>query len=312
MGKVIDLQANGKLLIAGEYLVLAGAKALALPLRFGQRLRVEEVEEGVPGLLKWRSLQPAGVWFTCEVEMNGLQLRAGSDEQMAHQLVNMLHYARRLNPQFLSDHTGFSVVVEANYPIAWGFGSSSTLIHLVAAWARISAYTLYKVVSNGSGVDLACADRFSPIFYQIDGGDPVIEEAPLGTALKKYTWFGWLGKKQSSQREVDQFNRQKNFTDMDVSAISALSVAMAQASTFDELADGVVQHERIVGRILSKEPLSGRFEGFPGVVKSLGAWGGDFAMFVSEAAPSVVESYLHAHNIQELFTFEQIAAKRDN
>jgi mevalonate kinase len=33
---------NGKLLITGEYLVLDGAKAFALPTKFGQSLIIEE------------------------------------------------------------------------------------------------------------------------------------------------------------------------------------------------------------------------------------------------------------------------------
>ena len=35
---------NGKLLITGEYLVLDGAKAFALPTKFGQKLTIEETE----------------------------------------------------------------------------------------------------------------------------------------------------------------------------------------------------------------------------------------------------------------------------
>ena len=35
---------NGKLLITGEYLVLDGARSLAIPTKFGQFLIVEEIE----------------------------------------------------------------------------------------------------------------------------------------------------------------------------------------------------------------------------------------------------------------------------
>jgi mevalonate kinase len=43
---------NGKLLITGEYLVLDGAKALALPTKFGQNLTVEE---GANQEISWTS-----------------------------------------------------------------------------------------------------------------------------------------------------------------------------------------------------------------------------------------------------------------
>jgi len=36
---------NGKLLLTGEYLVLEGATALAVPTKFGQDLKVEKIKE---------------------------------------------------------------------------------------------------------------------------------------------------------------------------------------------------------------------------------------------------------------------------
>jgi mevalonate kinase len=38
----MNYYASGKLLIFGEYLVLKGAKCLAIPLRYGQKLSVEK------------------------------------------------------------------------------------------------------------------------------------------------------------------------------------------------------------------------------------------------------------------------------
>lgn len=308
MGKVIDLRANGKILITGEYLVLAGAKALAIPLKFGQHLHAEP---GLPGLLKWRSLQPAGQWFDCELDIAGFQIRNASSEPVAKQLAALLQAAQKLNPQFLIGPDGHSVVVEANYPVAWGLGSSSSLISMVAKWAEVSPFMLFKSVSNGSGYDLACADRNGPLFYQIRDGRPEIEEIEAGVALKQNTRFGWLGKKQSSRSEVDLFNRRRNFSEADISRVSELSDSIARASSFRELSALVTEHEKILGRILSRETLSNRFREFPGVVKSLGAWGGDFAMFVSEADPAAVVNYLLQQNIPEHFTFDQIIAKRD-
>ena len=52
---------NGKLLITGEYVVLDGAKALAIPTRFGQNL---SVTSGSNQELKWTSFDAdKSVWF---------------------------------------------------------------------------------------------------------------------------------------------------------------------------------------------------------------------------------------------------------
>ena len=49
--------ANGKLLLTGEYLVLDGAQALALPTKHGQGLIIEERKEKG---LKWESYDEYG------------------------------------------------------------------------------------------------------------------------------------------------------------------------------------------------------------------------------------------------------------
>ncbi|MFN8135421.1 MAG: hypothetical protein U0Z17_09440 [Bacteroidales bacterium] len=53
---------NAKLLLTAEYLVLNGAKALAVPLKFGQRL---EVDENRQGYISWQSVAHDGsTWFS--------------------------------------------------------------------------------------------------------------------------------------------------------------------------------------------------------------------------------------------------------
>ena len=57
---------HGKLLITGEYLVLDGALALAIPTKKGQKLTVAEAEQ--PGIT-WEGLKESGeVWFTFHLD----------------------------------------------------------------------------------------------------------------------------------------------------------------------------------------------------------------------------------------------------
>ena len=39
---MMQFRSNGKFLITGEYLILSGAKGLAIPLKAGQRMLIEE------------------------------------------------------------------------------------------------------------------------------------------------------------------------------------------------------------------------------------------------------------------------------
>lgn len=56
---------NGKLLITGEYVVLDGAIAFALPTKFGQNLVIEEGENKT---IHWTSYDAdRTVWFESEI-----------------------------------------------------------------------------------------------------------------------------------------------------------------------------------------------------------------------------------------------------
>jgi mevalonate kinase len=61
---------NGKLLLTGEYLVLEGATALAVPTKFGQDLSVEKIKE--PQLI-WGSFTNTGdCWFEAVLSYQNL------------------------------------------------------------------------------------------------------------------------------------------------------------------------------------------------------------------------------------------------
>ncbi|MFN5366863.1 MAG: hypothetical protein ACK5CH_15765 [Bacteroidota bacterium] len=63
-----ETRASGKLLLTGEYFVLDGATALALPVRYGQRLEVSPTRPS--GLFAWNSRDEHGnPWFSVEYEL---------------------------------------------------------------------------------------------------------------------------------------------------------------------------------------------------------------------------------------------------
>ena len=70
--------------------------------------------------------------------------------------------------------------------------------------------------------------------------------------------------------------------------VSGLSSLICQAGSYDELFRLIEEHESVISSILKREPIANRFPSFPGTAKSLGAWGGDFAMFVSGHEPEEV------------------------
>jgi hypothetical protein len=303
MKQVIDAHANGKLLITGEYLVLVGAQALALPVCFGQRMKVFA---GEVSTLDWKSESPAGTWFTAKFDPVSLKVMAATDHLIALKLKKILVAARRLNPQFLSGSVGWSVIVTANYPLEWGMGSSSTLCSLVASWADIPVFDLFRKISKGSGYDIACAGRNNILYYQLLKGQPVITETQAGRALKENTWFVYLGNKQDSAKEASAFLLGHNYAAIDLTEVSRLSYAICEAATSDDLIRLVDEHEYILSTILQREPIARRFSSFPGTVKSLGAWGGDFAMFVSGLNPVDVVGQIRNLGFSTIFSYNDL------
>jgi mevalonate kinase len=301
----IDLHANGKLLISGEYLVLAGARALALPVRFGQTIHVEQLKEP---FLFWESFCQGKKWFSANFSMPSFEPENTSDNGISAKLKDILQNACKLNPDFLINNSGYKVAIDADYPLHWGLGSSSTLIYLVAAWMGVDPFILFHTVSAGSGYDIACAGSDQLLFYRLNGKNTEIVAASAGSALRKHSFFAYLGKKQDSQTEVKKFLTETSYTQENIQRISELSSLICNAENAADLVNYIKEHEAIMSTILNKPSVADTFTDFPGTAKSLGAWGGDFAMFVSAENPETIKQLLHKKGFTNIFSYSEIEA----
>ena len=130
---------HGKLLLTGEYVVLDGAKSLALPTKKGQVLEVAPLEQSN---IKWQSiLHDKSSWLDYNLD---LPLTKNKKEQDAVllRLQEILVEAKKMNPSILENGISFKSTLEFNKD--WGLGSSSTLINNIAQWAAINPYKLLK------------------------------------------------------------------------------------------------------------------------------------------------------------------------
>lgn len=275
--------AHGKLLLSGEYLVLDGAKALAVPTQKGQHLRVG-VNPGSPRKLFWKSYNADGsLWFEATFDKN-LHLLYSSNAEVAERLQNLLLLCVQQNPEFYSDAAYYEAETQLEFDRNWGFGSSSTLIHLLAQWAGVSPYQLAWNSFGGSAYDIACADAKGAILYQLLKGEPHVKAVDFSPPFLADLYLIYLGKKQNSAKEIGRY-KDLNFNKADlVNQISTISERMLSAKTMHEFERCVVEHEELMSAVLGvptlKEQLFANHKGF---IKSLGAWGGDFVL--SNLAP---------------------------
>lgn len=276
---------NGKLLLTGEYLVLDGADALAIPTRFGQDLTIQPINE--PQLI-WGSFTNEGdCWFEAVFNISKLRLtsatfnsnKEGGAEFIAETLLNILKEAKKLNPNFLNTKNGLVVKTNLTFPKNWGLGSSSTLINNIASWANVDPFTLLWNAFSGSGYDIACAKHNSPIIYTLNNGIPSIMETQFVPSYADELFFVYLNQKQNSREGIAQYKQYKEEAKLLIPEINKLTQKFLEASSSENLNSIIIEHEHIISSIIKQEPVKKRlFSDYFGEIKSLGAWGGDFVL----------------------------------
>ncbi|MBA6153475.1 GYDIA family GHMP kinase [Gelidibacter maritimus] len=276
---------NGKLLLTGEYLVLDGALALAVPTKFGQSLTVEPFEKSI---LKWESFDAnKKLWFEAEVIIkNGIPCANTFNHPVRERLLQILKAAKDQNPTFLIDKGGLKVKTLLDFPRNWGLGTSSTLINNTAQWATIDPYKLLEDTFGGSGYDIACAMHNVPITYQLEQGQRAVIERNFNPGFKKHLYFVFLNKKQNSRDGIAAYQKNKENTNQSLSEINAITNDMLSCTNLETFQFLMQSHETIISKVLKQTPIKERvFRDFNGSIKSLGAWGGDFVLAASEDNP---------------------------
>lgn len=298
---------NGKLLLSGEYLVLHGAKALALPLKLGQDLIVEQHSDSESDLIHWKGYEDNMLWFEAQISRTNLSIQKSSDLLIASKLADILKKTKKLNPSFLTSKQKFSIQTNLEFKREWGFGSSATLINNIAKWAEVDPYQLLNLSFGGSGYDIACADAEQPIFYTNTDEGCIVEDANFQPNFKKHLFFVYLGRKQNSSESIRQFNKLRPISAKLVQEISALSKQMTNAKTLEEFNYVIRGHEEIMSSLMKTPSVKNHnFPDFEGEVKSLGAWGGDFILATSQHNLSEVKEYFSERKLEVVFNYDDI------
>ena len=307
MIKKASWRANGKLLITGEYLVMEGARAFAVPVVQGQLLQVKYPLKSEQPVLIWKALKPAGLWFEVHFSIPSLKITYTDDEQRAIQLQKILESVRFFNPRFLADKESVFVETHLDFPPEYGFGSSSTLIANLARWATIDPFALQMKALGGSAYDVACALADNPLIYQLKNKKPVWQEIAFHPLFSDHLFFVYLGNKQSSAREIRYFKEDVRYTEMDILKINSLTDQIVLSSHLDSFVSLLKEHEKIVSEILKKPRVQELyFNDFEGVVKSLGAWGGDFVLCATKMEKKDFVKKMNHKGYSTIFAWNQL------
>ena len=306
----MNFYSNGKLLLTGEYVVLEGAKSLAVPTKFGQDLIVEKIRE--PQLI-WGSFTNTGeCWFEAVFDLQKLRLvncsfnsdKEGNAAFIAETLLTILKEAKKLNPDFLQTKNGFVVKTNLTFPRDWGLGSSSTLINSIASWANVDAFKLLWNSFKGSGYDIACAQNNSPIFYQLENKKPIVEHVAFNPSFKENLFFVHLNRKQDSKEGIAKFRATKQHIEKEIKMISEISDAFLNVKSLNDFNRLIVEHEKIISSIIKvKTVKENLFPAYFGEIKSLGAWGGDFVLATGN---STTPAYFKNKGFETILSYSEM------
>jgi mevalonate kinase len=278
---------NGKLLITGEYVVLDGAKALALPTKFGQNLIIETAEND---LIHWKSHDHDGsIWFEETLPFSSIIEKKNYNEEhnIKNTLIEILHEAYQLNSDFITQSKGYKITTELTFPKFWGLGTSSTLINNIAQWLEIDAYELLKRSFGGSGYDLACAQNDTAIIYQLVNDRPTVENVFFHPDFTQNIFFIYLNKKQNSKNAIASYIDKQNDISKTIETINNITQIIINSKEPKEFAMALQKHEIEMSNVLELQTVQeALFDDFNGVIKSLGAWGGDFVLAISKENPT--------------------------
>ncbi|MET1258959.1 GYDIA family GHMP kinase [Flagellimonas sp. DF-77] len=269
---------NGKLLVTGEYAVLDGATALAVPTVFGQAL---ELSQGATGECHWYSHDTEGtIWFEVTFEAPSLRIRSTSDTTIAQRLQEVFRACGQLRPDFLASLShGVTAHSHLGFDRHWGLGSSSTLINNLAQWAKVDPYRLLAMTFGGSGYDIACAQHNTPLHYRLTANGHVVQPAAFDPPFKNRLFFVYLNQKQNSREGIKAY-RERGFDRSElISNINMLTTQLTTATTTEAFDQGLEAHEALLAKVMGVPTIKERlFADFAGSIKSLGAWGGDFVL----------------------------------
>ena len=275
--------AHGKILLTGEYLVLDGAEAIVLPTILGQSMVVEKY---MGHTIDWSSFAPSHtledekkLWFSAEFSTRDFSIRNSTNRQKAETISYIMQQIKQMNPNLWKNKTALRIKITSDFPMNWGLGSSSTLLYMLADWANINPFLLSSKTLGGSGFDIACAKAKAPIIYSREYCEPKTHPISFEPEFKDKLHFVYLNKKQNTREAIEKYSKQKiNPKWIDHASHLSRKIASTQ-NDLNEFEQLIEEHENLISKLLNTNTVKkSLFPDYKGMIKSLGAWGGDFIL----------------------------------
>lgn len=287
----------GKLLISAEYAVLQGAKALAVPTKLGQHLKLSRSDAPV---VKWKVQDERdNTLFEGEFNEYG-QVLSSTSLEWASRISKLLgELSARGVPL-----KGSSWSFHRDHPASWGLGTSASMIANVAHASGLDPMELFFASQTGSGYDVAVSYAKSALLYALKDGNAHWQETVFKPPFVDALWLVYSGVKQESEKEVKAFVKRTQLSKAQLIRCNELTQRMYTSQTLASFSQAIAEHELLIGELLDRKPVKReRFPDFDGQIKSLGAWGGDFLLVAAEGD---VRPYFHQRGLTTVLAYTEL------
>lgn len=305
--------AQGKILLFGEYFVLFGSKAIAIPTKIGQHLLVRQERSYNPKLI-WESFDVEGKkWF--ESKMDLWHFDSENPEPSHKDLQVILQKVRRENPHFLRESERVHVETRLEFPLEWGLGSSSSLVHNIAQWARVNPYDLAAESFGGSGYDIACAKARGPILYRKDKSpierEPFVDSIYFDPPFIDQLYLVYLGRKEKTSEHLQRIERgDYSIAKKTLEKVNQLVKKVRLTRDLGSFESLIREYESLVQESFHLERIKDQhFSDYWGEIKSLGAWGGDFILATSGRDKEETSEYFRKKGYKTCLEFKKLISQ---
>jgi len=302
-------------MITGEYLVIKGAKALAVPTVLGQELQFSHNNKRKVKMVNWVSKIHGDVtWysnqFKIEEDFEPAEQQTSERTEFIRSLLIAINNAK---PEFFEEQGVYTFKTFMDFDPGWGLGSSSSLIANLALLTEIQPFELLfeSSLNQGSGYDVATSFMGQPVMYHIE--EEMYHWAePIELNWKSFVSkcrLVYLNRKQDSNLEVTRFkSKWKNFEDHDtIKEINEITEKLPVVKDYEEFCTLLAQHELILSEVLKTKCIKDKlFPDFNGVIKSLGAWGGDFILACPTGSSDQAEQYFFDKGYNVVIDFSKM------
>ncbi len=300
---------KGKLLLTGEYVVLDGATALAIPAKLGQRMEVRPDKQIPAGQLNWTSYDHQGkAWFEASFLPSSLNIINTTDTAVAERLIQLFQSIQKQRPTAWQALPGLNLRMDLEFSRHWGLGTSSTLLAALAQWQNVDPYQLLWDSFGGSAYDIACAIADGPILYRLADATPHSSPTPFKPSFLDQLYLVYSGKKQNSRDGIRHYRERFSATDPAplIQKIDSLTQAILNSKRLQDFEQSIKEHETLLSEALSLRPVQEQyFSDYWGQIKSLGAWGGDFILVTSNREEAATRKYFQRKGLTEIFPFSE-------